>query len=68
MTQRQEKTEIVSIRLPLGTQDEIFEVLYGGEVRSAFMRYAILSELERRRKNNAGAPAEKQRYTRRASS
>lgn len=42
------KSETATIRLPAGTNERIDRMLYGGEVRSAFIRRAVLAELERR--------------------
>jgi metal-responsive CopG/Arc/MetJ family transcriptional regulator len=42
------KDEIVNARLTRGTGERIDRVLYGGEVRSAFIRRAVETELQRR--------------------
>ena len=43
------KIEVVTVRLPEGTGSRIDKVLYGGELRSAFIREAIEAELQRRK-------------------
>jgi hypothetical protein len=42
------KTEGITLRLEKGTADRIRKVLRGGEVQSAFIRHAVMKELERR--------------------
>jgi hypothetical protein len=43
-----ELIEIVQVRLPRGTSKRIDKVLRGGELRSAFIRMAVMTELRRR--------------------
>ena len=45
----QPKLEVITIRIPKGTGERIDKVLYGGELRSAFIREAIEAELGRRK-------------------
>lgn len=40
--------EIVNLRMPEGTFARIRNVLHGGEVRSSFIRYAVLKEIDHR--------------------
>jgi len=42
------KLEIMTVRVPEGTMDRISSVLYGGELRSVFIRVAVEAELSRR--------------------
>lgn len=42
------KTEIVTVRMPFGTLARIDHLLKGGELRSAFIRKALETEIERR--------------------
>jgi len=44
------KLEIMTVRVPEGTMDRISSVLYGGELRSVFIRVAVEAELLRREK------------------
>ena len=45
------KLEMINARLGKGTGARIDKVLYGGELRSAFIRMAIEKELRHREKN-----------------
>ena len=42
------KAEMINARLPIGSGERMDRVLYGGELRSAFIRHAIEAELRRR--------------------
>jgi len=42
--------ELMTARLPIGTGAQMDKVLKGGEVRGAFIRAAILAEIQRRQK------------------
>lgn len=42
------KTEVMNLRFPEGTFERIHDVLYGGEIRAAFVRLAVETELLRR--------------------
>jgi hypothetical protein len=47
------KADLFTIRMPLGIGEQIDRVLKGGELRSAFMRTAVLAELKRRQQKLA---------------
>ena len=44
----QPKLKVVNVRLPEGMEDRIDRLLYGGELRSAFIRRAVITEIQRR--------------------
>lgn len=43
------KIESVTVRMPNGTLSRIDKVLKGGEIRAAFIRFAVEEELKRRK-------------------
>ncbi len=47
------KLEIMTVRVPEGTLGRIDALLLGGELRSAFIRKAVETELKRRMRLNA---------------
>jgi hypothetical protein len=54
MDENKELTEIVQVRFPRGLSKRIDKVLYGGELRSAFIRVAVMAELKRREASASG--------------